>query len=264
MPTFTKHAAGTFSWMELMTTDVARAKSFYGELMGWTFEDSPAGPGMVYTMVRSGEHMVAGMFARGAEMAAVPPSWSAYVTVEDVDAATKKVSDLGGTVLKQPFDVMDVGRMSVAADPTGGAFCMWQAKQHIGAGVKAEVGAMCWNELYTTNVDASGKFLTSLFGWSPQAMDMGPAGTYTVFKPTAASEQGEMVAGMMAMPEGMGGPSSSYWLTYVQVANVDASTKKAVELGAKEMIPPSDIPGMGRFSIIADPTGAVIGLFGHA
>src|SRR5689334_20526953 len=119
MPTFTEHKPGTFSWMELGTTDADAAKRFYGELFTWTFEDMPAGPGMTYSMASIGGKHVGALYKMGAEMANVPPEWASYITVENVDDVSKKVTANGGKVMKEPFDVMDVGRMAVVADPTG-------------------------------------------------------------------------------------------------------------------------------------------------
>ncbi|MBX3209324.1 MAG: VOC family protein [Labilithrix sp.] len=261
MTTHTTYKQGTFSWIELTTTDAAKAKAFYGELFGWTFEDMPAGPGMTYTMAKLGEHHVAGLFQMGAEMAAaVPPNWSSYVTVDDVDGAASKVTANGGKVLKEPFDVLDAGRMAVFQDPAGAAFCVWKANKHIGAGVQREPGALCWNEVFTTDVDAAGKFYASVFGWNTEAVDMGPMGVYTLFKRPGETEN---AGGMMPMPPNMKGVPP-HWLAHIHVASCDASTKKASDLGAKTLMPPVDIPNIGRFSIVQDPTGAALALFQNA
>ena len=111
----------------------------------------------------------------------------------------------------------------------------------------------CWNELMTGDVEAAKKFYTALFGWETKEMDMGPAGMYTIF-----SSAGKDCAGMMKTPD-ENVPTA--WLSYVTVEDVDASTSKAESLGAKVFVPPTDIPDMGRFSVIADPTGAAIGLY---
>lgn len=111
----------------------------------------------------------------------------------------------------------------------------------------------CWNELMTGDVEAAKKFYTALFGWETKVMDMGPAGTYTIF-----SSAGKDCAGMMKTPD-ENVPTA--WLSYVTVEDVDASTSKAEGLGAKVFVPPTDIPDMGRFSVLADPTGAAIGLY---
>jgi uncharacterized protein len=259
MPTMTKHAPGTFSWAELATSDSEAGKKFYGGLFGWTFDDAPAGPDMIYSMAKLSGQTPGALYKMGKEMAGVPPHWLSYVTVADVDATAKKAVAAGGKLMKEPFDVMTFGRMAVITDPTGATFAIWQAKEHIGATVKSEPGSLAWNELYTTNVDAAGKFYVQTFDWQTQAMDMGPMGTYTLFIPKGA-EKSDHAGGMMGMPPNMKGAPSN-WLTYFATADVDASTKKAGELGGKTMMPPTDIPNVGRFSILQDPQGAVFALF---
>jgi uncharacterized protein len=259
MPNFTQHKPGTFSWIELATTNADAAKKFYSGLFGWTFDDNPMGPEMVYSMAKMGDKQVGALYNMGKEMAGVPSHWSSYVEVADVDAMVKKVEGNGGKIVQAPMDVMDHGRMAVCQDPAGAAICFWQSKQHKGVQMKGEVGSLCWSELYTTNVDAAGKFYVSTLGWKTDAMDMGPAGTYTMFK--VPGEENSL-GGMMAMPPTMKGVPSN-WLPYIQVASCDASTKKANDLGAKVMVPATDIPNVGRFSILQDPTGATIALYEH-
>jgi uncharacterized protein len=259
MTTFTQHKPGTFCWIELATTDTDAAKRFYGALFGWTFEDMPAGPDMTYTMVSLDKRHVGALYKMNAEMVAakVPTHWASYVSVEDVDATVKTVQASGGKVMKEAFDVMEVGRMAVIEDPAGAMLYLWQPKQHIGAGVKGEPGSLCWNEVFTTNVDRAGKFYSTVLGWKTEAVDMGPMGTYTLFKLPGDTQN---VGGMMPMPPNMKG-APSFWLAYLQVDDCDASTKKASDLGAKTMMPPMDIPNIGRFSIVQDPTGATFALY---
>jgi uncharacterized protein len=259
MPTRTEYKHGTFSWVDLGTTDPDAAKKFYGGLFGWTFSDMPAGPGMTYSMCKMGAHDVAALFKMGPEMKGVPSHWTSYVTVDNVDERTKKVVASGGKVIKEPFDVMDVGRMALVQDPSGGTLSFWQPKKHIGAGVVQDPGSLCWNELFSTNVDAAGKFYVQTVGWKTETMDMGPMGTYTLFQRPGEGKEGN-VGGMMAMPPTMK-DVPSHWLAYFAVADIDASTKKATDLGGKTVVPPTDIPNIGRFSIIRDPQGAVLALF---
>lgn len=261
MATQTSYKQGNFSWIELNTTDASKAKRFYAELFGWTFDDRPAGPGMTYSMVKLGDRHVAGLFEMSKEMAAVAPShWGSYVTVDDVDATAKKVEPNGGKLIDAPFDVMDVGRMAVVQDPAGAILRLWTAKKRLGADVKNEPGALCWNEVYTTNVDAAGTFYANVIGWQLEPVDMGPMGTYTLFRvPGEENNSG----GMMPMPPNMKGVPS-HWLAYIQVEDCDASTKKASDLGAKTLVPPMDIPNIGRFSIVQDPTGAAFALYKNA
>lgn len=262
MPTDDTHKAGTFCWIELMTTNGEAAKKFYSGLLGWTFDDMPLPDGMVYSMAKVNGKDAAGVFQMGPEMKGMPPNWGSYLAVEDADAMTKKAVANGATAMKEPFDVMDIGRMAVLQDPSGAVISLWQAKKHRGVFAKRELGALCWSELYSTNVDAAGKFYVSTFGWKTDSMDMGPMGTYTLFQDPLKGKE-ENIGGMMNMPPNMKGVPS-HWLSYFEVADVDSSAKKAGELGGKVVMPPMDIPNIGRFSIVQDPQGATFALYKNA
>jgi len=253
MTIHTSHAHGTFSWLELETTDAAAAKRFYGELFGWSFEDRPAGPNMVYTVCKLGPRNAAALYATGT----TAPHWGSYITVNDVDATGRAVAQQGGTVIKEPFDVMDVGRMAVIRDPSGAQVSLWTARKSIGAEVIDEPGAQTWNELLSTDTERAKQFYTGIFGWSTAAVDMGPAGIYTIFKRSGASRD---VAGMMAMPPDMQGVPS-HWLGYFAAANCDQSAARAGQLRGRVLVAPTDIPNVGRFAVLQDPQGARFAIY---
>lgn len=114
---------GAFSWNELMTTDVAGAKAFYGELFGWEMKDEQM-PDMTYTMLKAGDREVGGMMAMPSEARGAPPAWGSYVTVDNVDERVEKVEKLGGTVIMSPRDIPEVGRFAVISDPQGAILTM--------------------------------------------------------------------------------------------------------------------------------------------
>ena len=109
---------GAFSWTELMTTDVDAARSFYGTLFGWTFEDF-LGAGAPYTLVKVDGDVVGGMMTPSSECVGKPPAWGVCVTVDDVDATARQVEALGGKLLHPPTDIPSVGRFCVLQDPQG-------------------------------------------------------------------------------------------------------------------------------------------------
>lgn len=111
----TRKQPGVFSWNELMTTDLAAAKAFYSELLGWTLQDVKAGD-TDYTLVKAGGQEVAGMMMIPANMKNMPPGWGAYVTVDDVDACVRRAQSLGAKVCVSPQDVPDIGRFAIIAD----------------------------------------------------------------------------------------------------------------------------------------------------
>ena len=108
---------GAFSWNELMTTDVAAARAFYGELLGWEMRDEPT-PNEPYTLLKAGNRDVGGMMAADDTQGALP-AWMAYVTVDDVDKQVTRAEQLGGKLISPPRDIPDVGRFAVISDPQG-------------------------------------------------------------------------------------------------------------------------------------------------
>jgi predicted enzyme related to lactoylglutathione lyase len=110
---------GAFGWMEIMTTDVEGARSFYSKLFGWETEDASI-EGMNYWVITMDGDSKGGIMSMPPEMAGMPPMWGIYVTVDDVDATAKKVGELGGKIIRPPSDIPNVGRFCVLSDPQGG------------------------------------------------------------------------------------------------------------------------------------------------
>ena len=248
-----QYGPGTFCWVELGTTDAAAAKKFYSELFGWGMTDNPMGPDMVYTMLKLDGKDVGGLYQMQSEMQGVPSHWLSYVSVKSADEAAEKAKSLGATLMKEPFDVGDIGRMAVIQDPTGAVFAIWQAGLSAGAGIYNVPNSLCWNELATPDAEKAGEFYTGLFGWGKEVKDMGEM-TYTLFV------NGERQAGGMYKPTPEMGEIPPNWLAYFAVDDADAKVAKASELGATIVVPPMDIPEVGRFAVIQDPTGAVFGI----
>src|SRR5262245_16835108 len=229
MADFSSHAPGTFSWVELATSDQSAGVAFYKALFDWTVNEQPMGPGETYSMFQlRGRDVAAASGQRPEERQnSVPSHWNLYVTVTNADQSAKRAEELGGRVLAPSFDVMDVGRMAVVQDPTGAVFNLWQPKRHIGAQVLNEPGALCWSELTTRDTKGAESFYTKLFGWT--AKHGAPSGgmEYTEF-----SIQGQPSIGMMDMPAQMPRSVPSYWMPYFQVVDCDGSVAKAKQLGA--------------------------------
>jgi predicted enzyme related to lactoylglutathione lyase len=128
------------------------------------------------------------------------------------------------------------------------------AKEPQAPGLASGPGTFCWNELLTNDVAGARSFYGSLFGWKVEEMNMGPMGTYTIWK-----RGKDQAGGCMAMPPVPG--CAPHWLAYVQVNDVDACAKQATSLGGKVCHGPADIPGIGRFAVLTDPQGAEICAF---
>ena len=246
-----KHAPGNFCWIEVGTTDSKKAKNFYSQLFGWETEDTPAGP-MTYTLLKKNGKQIGGLYELSADMVAqgTPPHWLSYVAVDSADSAAKKAATLGGRVVMDAMDVMDHGRMAVLQDPTGAKFAVWQAKNHAGAQVMNEAGAVCWNELTTSDRGAAARFYSDLFAWQGNEQAYGPM-QYTMWMNGDAP-----AGGMLEMDESFQG-APSHWMTYVQVDDCDAAAAQAAKLGGSVCVPPTDIPTIGRFAVLSDPAGAV-------
>jgi predicted enzyme related to lactoylglutathione lyase len=110
--------SGSFSWTELLTRDVAAARTFYGKLLGWQFQDMPMKDG-TYTVISVGGQKIGGIMRTPPEAEGMPPTWGSYVTVDDVDAREADVKKLGGKTLVPPTDIPGVGRFCVIQDPQG-------------------------------------------------------------------------------------------------------------------------------------------------
>ena len=198
-------------------------------------------------MPRLNDATVAGMMTQGDQERAqgVPPMWRTYVSVASADDTAAKVAGLGGTVVAEPFDVLDVGRMAVFLDPEQ-ALVAAAAPQHVGAGIVDDPGAYCWSELITRDL-AEPEVLHGLFGWEA---DDTPG--YTEWK-----VDDRAVGGMLPITPEMGGMPPC-WTTYFAVDDCDASADRdATGRGARR---PRDIPDVGRFAVVADPQGAVFAI----
>jgi uncharacterized protein len=246
-----EYAPGTFCWAELATRDAKASKRFYTELFGWSYFDSEMGPGMVYTLLRLDGKDVAALYELGEQQRSqgVPTTWNSYVSVDNVDLSADKARSLGAKILMEPLDAHEAGRMAVLQDSFGSAFSLWKANKSIGATLNNQVGTMCWNELVTHDVLAAGDFYSKLFGWGKQIQKMGPI-DYTIFV------NGDRPAGGMFQITPEMGQTSSHWLVYFAVDDCENSVDRATKMGAKVMLPPRDIPEVGRFSIMNDPQGA--------
>ena len=255
MPEVTSHAHGTPSWADLATTNESLALSFYRELFGWIDEPQPMGENSYYHMQKLNGLEAAAIYQQMEEESnqGIPSHWTVYFTVDDADAAAGKAAELGGTVLMGPMDVFEAGRMALVQDPQGAVFSVWQPKQHIGARVKDDPGAMPWNELLTTDPDASTEFYGALFGM--ERVDTTDMGGYILLR-----VQGTEVAGLMKITEDMG-PVPPCWTVYFAVEDVSGAVADAQEMGAEVVVPATDIPEVGRFAALTDPMGAHFSIF---
>ena len=240
---------GTFSWTDLATPDAQGSKRFYGALFDWDYEDNPIPDDGVYVMARLGGRAAAAMF----ETTDRHPAWASYVTVDDLDGTTARARELGANVLAEPFDVMEVGRMSTIQDPTGAVFCLWEPRTSIGAEVVNGHGALSLNQLNTSDPEAAERFYGELFGWRFDSVGDTNNPYWGIFRGDS------MNGGMMPLPAGA--PMPSHWLVYFGSEDVDAAAGQIGSAGGTVFVAPMDVPPAGRILVGQDPQGAIFALF---
>ncbi|MFC9248649.1 VOC family protein [Streptomyces sp. NPDC057136] len=235
-------------WVELSTSDIPAAKSFYTALFGWRSETDPRPEAGGYTMARLGDAAVAALSP--AYQPDQPPAWTVSFSTQDTDATVEKVTSAGGTLLVGPMDVFDLGRFAVVADPDGAVFSLWQPRTFAGAERLSDPGALGWVELSTRDTEKALSFYPSVLGWTVNAGE-----SYTHWGVGGAD-----FGGMMAMDEKFEPEVSPYWLPYFVVTDVDATAATALSAGGDLLLPPTSIPDGPRIAVLRDPQGAAFGI----
>jgi predicted enzyme related to lactoylglutathione lyase len=250
MTTVEKHEPGTFCWVELSTSDLDAGREFYSTIFGWQSDVRPAegfGDYATFT-VADGRGAAGGYRQQEAERSmGVPPHWNLYIYSDDVDKDVAKATEIGGQATIPGMDT-PLGRMAVVADPTGARFCLWNSEQMPGFKVRGEHGSFTWADLITPDKDKAQEFYSELFGWTGETLGE-EYGYYTLIK-----RGDEQIAGFMN-PSQPGMPP--VWMPYFAVDDAEALTNAATSAGAQVMMPPTPIPTVGTFAVLADPQGAV-------
>jgi predicted enzyme related to lactoylglutathione lyase len=262
-----RYIPGVPCWIDISPPDPGAAAEFYAGLFGWEVEESmPEGSSGQYLMARLGGGDVAAISSQpeGAPQAA---AWETYVWAESADETAAKVREAGGTVLAEPFDVFDAGRMAVLADPEGARFSVWQPDQFRGATVVNEPGSLNFNGLHTRDPEGAKAFYGAVFGWEALPMGMWALtgygdhleklrpGTQEGMAEMGAPERFEdVVAALTVIPDDQPG-TPAHWEVTFGVADADATAERAAELGGTVLVPPFDAPWI-RGTVIRDPQGA--------
>jgi uncharacterized protein len=270
-----RYIPGVPCWIDTTQPDPEAAVAFYGGLFGWEFDDAmPAGsPGSYYVArLRGGEVAAVGSQPETVNGAADVAAWNTYVRVRDADETAARVRSAGGTVLMEPDDIGDSGRMAIFADPAGAAFRVWQAKAFPGAAVVNEHGSLNFNDLHTRDLEGARAFYGAVFGW-----ELLGAGTYSMWalagygdlleQRTPGTREGmaamgaperfeDVVASVSPIPGDQPGVPAHWGLTFA-VDDADAIATRAAELGGRVVVPPFDAPWV-RMTIISDPQGATL------
>jgi uncharacterized protein len=236
-----------FIWHDLITADVESAKSFYGSVVGWTFEAQMP----TYHVAKADGVGMGGIMAPPEGMANMPSFWSGYIYVIDVDAACAKIKMLGGNVHRGPWDVPHVARMAVVGDPTGANFNIMQPFPRESGNLlpSSALGAVGWNEVHVGDLDVAWSFYSEMFGWTKgRVMPMGAMGDYVLFQ-VDGNDHGGMMKKQPMLPMPM-------WLYYFNVDGIDAAVKRIVDGGGKIAMGPHQVPGGNWIVMAFDPQGA--------
>lgn len=245
MTQFLQHPLHTFFWVDLGVPDVDVVRTFYTNLLGWQ-EEAVQIEQWTYITFTVDNKAVAALYAMAPGQLALgyPVAWMPYLRVADVDALTAQVQQLGGKVLRGPFDVGDQGRTSAIQDPTGATLYLWQPDQLQGAQLLNQPGALSWVELATPASAQAEAFYGQLLGWEATAQMIGDE-RYVTFH-----NQGQPVAGLFEQPD-----QPARWRVYFGVHDCQATAQRVGELGGAVLVPPTLIPTRGRFAVLRDPQG---------
>lgn len=271
MPERDHYIPGVPCWVDTSQPDPEAVLDFYGGLFGWELTDEmPEGSEGRYFMARlhGGDVAAVGSAPPGSPPT---PTWNTYIAVADADDAAAKVRAAGGTVVMEPFDIMDAGRMAVFADPEGAVFSVWQARDMIGAKVVNEAGSLNFNGLNTHDAGAAKAFYGAVFGWT--TLDVG-GGMEMWTLPGYGDDLERDNPDLRKMVAESGGPpgfedvvasiapipadqpdAPAHWSVTFAVDDADATAARAAELGGTVVVPPLDAPWV-RMSVLADPGGA--------
>jgi predicted enzyme related to lactoylglutathione lyase len=239
--------AGFPCWADLTAPDTDVAKSFYNVVLGWTFDDQGEEFGD-YSIATVKGVPAAGL---GPAQEGQPNAWTLYLASDDADATAAAVREHGGTTFAEPFDVGPLGRMLVAGDPTGAAFGVWEAREHIGANVVNEPGALTWEDLRTSDPAAARAFYSAVFGYRLEPLvDAGP--DYALFHLGDDPAPLGGMGGMFGAPAG----TPPHWIAYFAVDDAVSATETAEINGGIVLAPPFATP-YGVMAGLTDPAGAV-------
>lgn len=239
-----------FVWFEYVSKEQGVASRFFGELFGWTTQEVPVGGDWGnYQMIASGERTIGG-YSPPPPGAPAQAHWLAHLGVANARETGAAIEKHGGKVLKQPMKVGDFGTLAIVSDPQGATFALWQPAKTDELPAPT-TNTFCWNELASSDPAASVAFYTAIGGFTEKRVQM-EQGEYHVLEAGGQPRAGIMAKMMPQQPHA--------WLAYVQVASADKTADKAAKLGATVLVPPTDIPNVGRFAIFADPQGAPLGV----
>jgi predicted enzyme related to lactoylglutathione lyase len=247
---------GAPCWIDIYSSDTAKATEFYGQLFGWTAEPPEEGFGGYFTFTKDGKHVGGCMHNDGAQ--GVPDVWTVYLMSDDIEATAEAAAANGGRVDLAPMAVADNGHMAMVADPGQASVGVWQPGTQKGFEVRDEIGTPNWFELLTRDYDTTVAFYRNVFKWDTHAASDTPELRYTTL-----GEGENQLAGIMDASAFLSEGAPAQWSVYFGVEDTDAALQRVVELGGKVIRPAEDTP-YGRLAQAADPTGTLFKLVANA
>ncbi len=248
MTTRDRAPAGAPCWIDLWTSDTARAAAFYGGLLGWTAEEPSAEFGGYFMFTLKGVPLAGGMGDMG-DMKA-DNTWKVYLAGEDAAKIVAAAEGAGAQVISPVVPVADLGSQAVLVDPTGATVGTWQPGTFPGITVLDEPGTPCWFELHSRDYDKALDFYRSVFGWETRALPEGLRYSVMV-NPGGDGELAGVLDASGFLPEG----TPSYWTVYFTVTDCAAAIEQVQALAGSVVAEPQDTP-YGRIATVADPMGA--------
>ncbi|MEU5217208.1 VOC family protein [Streptomyces sp. NPDC020807] len=243
---------GTPVWSDAMFTDVEGAKTFYGDVLGWTFGESSSEYGNYTQAYRNGKAVAAVVPPMPGQDGEPQSAWCLYFASPDVAATAERIRAAGGTLLMEPMQVGTFGSMCLAQDPAGVVFGVWQAGDHVGFELEGEPGSYVWAEVFTREPEKSDAFLTSVFGYRTKKM----ADEHVDYKVFDLGGEQPVLGRMKMEAKDFPPEIPSHVQIYFAVDNCDTAVRKAEALKGTKIFGPMDSP-FGRFATLRDPQGAV-------
>jgi len=235
------HYPGKFIWDDLVTSDIAAAKNFYGELLGWTFEQ-----GEKYTVIKLNNKRIGGIIN-------IPPNplephvarWIASLSVPDINQAVGVVSAHGGKIHKKPEQIGDRGWVALVSDPQGAQFALIHTDNGDPNDGPIEDGAWLWHELWTNNPNDSAHFYKELAGYSTIVK----LDSYWILKTDSQWRAGIRTVFNKDLEQ--------RWVPVIKVNNVKAISTMAAQLGGRIIIERESSDSFDPVALLADPSGAL-------
>lgn len=254
--------AGVPCWVETWQNDPDAATTFYSRIFGWEVADtSPPDAEGTFQICRLRGRDVAAIGSPIPDGAPPVPVWTTFIQVESAEDTAAKARDAGGSVIVEPIESLEGGRLAIVADPAGATFAAWEQARHKGAQAINEPGAWAMSVLVTPDPEGAKRFYGEVFGWTTRAFGLGDEEVTMFALPGYVGGEPEQpvprdVVATLA-PPGVGDGAPPHWSVDFWIRDPDEAARITAEMGGQVLAEPFDIPDIGmRQAALADPQGA--------